>query len=221
MSQLDWQALEDFIARHPRAFARIARRTRRERLVEDVESEARVLAADMAERAPDPLDFDNAEFVDRFFGWLNQRLVHFQDKKVRHGVRLDHAPEGSDLDRHPIAERLVASGGDPVALLMAAEDMQDDRKLVECAHGLAAAYVRLARHFRNDVRAMADDLLISSSWAYHRIRLASDLAERQTPIPFPSSRKKLPLPRPRRTTRVEWRPEQLALDFGADPRLIC
>ena len=220
MSPLDWLALERFIDRHARTFARITRKTNNEIAVEDVQSEARLLAADMAERQGDPLDFDKAAFADRFFSWLYQRVVHYQDKKIRAAVRLDHAPPGSVFDRHPLAERLAASGGDPVALLMAAEALQDDRKLVERAHSLAAAYVRLARHFRNDVRALADYLLISRSWAYRRLRRVREAAEVQASIPFAPSRRKLPLPRPWRGARVERRPQQLALDFGDELLLI-
>lgn len=187
---------------------------------EDVQGEARLLAAHMAQRAREPLDFDDAGFTDRFFGWLYQRTVRYQDKKIRTSVRLDHAPAGSDFDRHPLAERLAASDGDPVALLMAAEALQDDHRLVERAHSLAAAYVRLARHFRNDVQALADYLLISRSWTYRRLRCSRESAVLQISIPFAPSRRKLPLPRPWRMARIERRPRQLTLDFCNETTLL-
>lgn len=104
---------------------------------------------------------------------------------------------------------------------MAAEAAPDDRKLVDRGHTLGAAYARLTRHFRNDVHALADYLLISRSWAYRRLRQARELTERQAPIPFRPSRRKLPLPRPWRKARVQRASPQLVLDFGDESRLMA
>ena len=216
MTEADAWAVEDFIAAHAGKWQQIKRASRGDHDEDDVASAARQLCYEWTAMAGQPIDWTDGATVERFIEHLYNKLIKFTERKHRSAVRLDHAPPGVDGDRHPMADRLAAAGGDPLALLMAAEQLQDDRKLVDRAHSLAAAYVRLARHFRNDVRALADYLLISRSWAYRRLSQARTVAEQQAPIPFAPSRRKLPLPRPWRTRRVERVPEQLTLDFGVE-----
>ncbi len=215
MTEADAWAIEAFIAAHLAKWRRMAGASKGDHDADDVASAARMQCYEWTHAAASALDSSDPELVDRFMAHLYNRLVHFADKKQRHAVRLDHAPPGSDFDQHPLAGRLTAASGDPVSLLIAAEELQDDHKLVERAHSLAAAYARLARHFRNDVRALADYLLISPSWTYRRLQHARTLTERQAAIPFSPSRRKLPLPRPWRSHRMQRVPQQLALDFAS------
>ncbi len=218
MKKTDATAIESFIAAHQRAWSRIARATCGDHEAEDVESIARLTCYEWV--AQQTVDWTNPEVADRFIALLHCKLVKFSERLHRGAVRLDHAPPGSDFDRHPLAERLAAPGADPVELLMAAESLQDDRTLVDRSHSLAAAYVRLVRHYRNDAQAVADYLRISRHWLHDRIRWARALAEHQAPMPFPPSRKKLPLPRPWRQARPERTWHQLSLDLGHEPLLL-
>lgn len=221
MTEADAWAIEAFIAAHAGKWRQIERASRGDHEFEDVESAARKQCYEWAAKSGQPIDWADAALVDRFKGRLYNQFVKYTEQHHRTAVRLDHPPPDVDGDRHPMADRLAVSSGDPLSLLMAAEDLPDDFKLVERAHSLAAAYVRLARHFRNDVRALADYLLISRSWTYRRLRQARTLAEQQAPIPFTPSRKKLPLPRPWRSRRVERYPEQLVLAFDTESPLLA
>lgn len=218
MTEADAWAIEACVAAYPAKWRQIARASEGDHDV-DVASTARMQCYEWASVATYPLDWGDPELVDRFMAYLYNHLIQFTEKTQRSAVRFDHAPPGSDFDQHPLAGRLTAASGDPVSQLIAAEELQDDRKLVERAHSLAAAYVRLARHFRNDVRALADYLLISPSWTYRRLQHARTLTERQAAIPFRPSRRKLPLPRPWRSHRMQRVPQQLVLDFDSESLL--
>ncbi len=213
MSPTEYEAFQPFASRHRRDLARIARATHGDYAEEDLPNEAWLLAHQLADQGP-PINWSDAQDIDRLLRCLYNRLVKYQEKNTRHALRLDHAPAGCDGDHHPVADRLIARDGhDPLDVLIAAESAQDDHKLVERSHSLAAAYARLVRHFRNDVQAIAQYLLISPSWTYQRLQKVQALTERQLPIRFSPSCCKLPLPRPWRTFRLQRTPVQLAFDF--------
>lgn len=161
MKLSDVAAVEAFIDSHARDWRQIARATHGDHEEEDVASIARLACIEQTKAAGSAINWRDPTVQKTFITHLHCKLVKFTERLHRGAVRLDHAPPGSDFDRHPLAERLVAHGGDPVALLMAAEEMQDERALVDRAHTLMAAYVRLMRHYRNDVGALADYLLVS------------------------------------------------------------
>lgn len=90
-------------------------------------------------------------------------------------------------------------------------DMEEDRRLDENP-SLAAAYVQLLRRYDNRMRAVADHLLISVSYAYRRCGLARRLAIHQEHIPLPAPGSSF-VPGPWRHYRIRRAPRQLAFDF--------
>ena len=143
------------------------------------------------------------------------RLVEFQDKKIRTGVRPDHAPPGADdCDGwNPIAARLVSDEGrDPLAHLLAAEAQHQQQAQADAAISLAAAWLRLIQHFDQDMADMPRHLLISRSWAYRCVQRASELARCQRHLS--GALVDTSLPRPWRRFKLCRVPVQLTLDFG-------
>lgn len=83
------------------------------------------------------------------------------------------------------------------------------------SHGsLAAAYIRLLRHFDNGMDATTHHLRISVSYAYRRCAQARCLAARLQHIPIPGTDV---LPEPWRGYRL-WR-QEVQLTFAVDEKL--
>ena len=71
-----WIAYEQFVLKYKSAFWRIAARTRGEYEPDDIESEALVLAAKLAETRGIQIQFDDAGYLDMLLGRLHQRLIN-------------------------------------------------------------------------------------------------------------------------------------------------
>ncbi len=215
MTSIDWTLLEQFLAQHSRDFSRISRATRGEFSPRDVAGEARLIVVELAGRSAERVDLDAPNFIDGLLRRLYKRLVEFQDKKVRNGVRLDHAPSGhDDVDGwNPIAARLVSDDGfDPLTHLLAAEAQNEQQAGADAAISPAAAWLRLIQHFNQDMLAVARHLLISRSWAYRCVNRAVTLAGRQRSLACVLRDQSLP--RPWRNFKLCRVPVQLPLDFG-------
>lgn len=213
MTANDDEAFGQFVARWRKKLRGIAGKTAGEWQYDDVVQQAWVMARTLCADDGSPLNLHNEVHQQRLLAWLYQDLVRYTDLRVRHAVRLDHAPPGFDDgdDVHPLARSLRSDAGrnalDP--LLDREADLCSEAALQ--AHGsLAAAYVRLLRHFDNRMDAVAGHLLISISYAYRRCALARCMAAQVLHIPIPDT---AGLPGPWRRYRLGRRQIQLTFDF--------
>lgn len=192
---------------------RISRHSRGEHELGDVCSEAWVMAATLAVRQSLEPDFSDPAFRQTLLARLYQKLVRYQELNVRHAVRLDHAPPGSDEPDapHPLLSTL-ASGDEPLAALLAAEEASRKSSGDEWHYSLANAYVTLLEHFDRKMSLVADHLLISTASAYQRCREAFELARRQTSLHLAMPARVSGL-RPWRRYRPFREPRQLEFDF--------
>jgi hypothetical protein len=215
MHQVPDDAFERFAAQRKKDLQRIARHTGGEHQLANVVNEAWIMACSL--RLPDGsvLNIEEPACQERLLSHLYQHLVRYTEQNVRRAVRLDHAPKGSgqDNDAHPLTCLLASNEGrDALGEMLereaaAAQDAELD------AHGsLAAAYVRLLQHFDNRMGAVADHLLISTSYAYRCCAQARWLATHMTYIPVPMTGARL-VPGPWRRFRLRRSPVQMAFDF--------
>ncbi|HVT32727.1 MAG TPA: hypothetical protein VHE32_08765 [Rhodanobacteraceae bacterium] len=209
-------AFERFVLDRKADLARIARRTRGEYSFDDACNEAWLMATTVSVRYAIPIEFLSRDFQEKLLGHLHKHLVCFTDLNVRHAVRLDHAPK-DDAARgsaHPLARSMVAdAGNDPLSHLAARDDAA--ATAARCAdgrHSLAAAYVILLSHFGNEMRRVADHLLISRSYAYRCCAKARRLvvSQRSLALSPPSRVCALRSWRRRRMPRI---PRQMEFDF--------
>lgn len=108
---------------------------------------------------------------------------------------------------------LVSDGGrDPLTELIERETESLWNNEPGVHHSLAAAYVRLLRHFDNRMRTVADHLLISVSHAYRRCAQARLWAAYQNPVPMPTTEERF-IPGPWRLFQLRRAPVQLVFDF--------
>ncbi len=216
----DDDAFRRFAIQRKNDLQRIARATRGECQFDDVVSEAWIMAWSLQAREGRPLDLSNADDQRLLLSHLHQHLVHYTEKKVRHGVRLDHAPKGSqhEGDVHPLAHVLTSNDGRDALDELMEREAEAALESGLAAHGsLAAAYVSLLRRFGNNMSAVADYLRISRSYAYRRCANARWLAVHVEHIPTPAI--ETFVPGPWRSFRLRRPQVQLAFDFD-DERLI-
>lgn len=166
--------------------------TRGELSPEDVESEAWLMLATLQGKGH-TVDLRQPEHRELLISHLYQHLVRYTEKKVRHAIRLDHAPGGEEGEMHPLAHLLAADEHyDPALALMHAQEQALEqaarRPLLGVHQSLASAYVHLLERFDNRMEALADHLLISLSYCYRRCAHARVLAVNQQPIPSAAMR---------------------------------
>lgn len=207
---------EKFVVQCTKDLRRIAAHTRGEFTFQDVVNEAWLLAADLHARKHMEVDFLSREFQQLLLSHLYQHLVRYTELNVRHAIQLDHGVRGGEDEPHPLM-RILASGegSEPLAELLRreAENMQDS-SLPDVHHSLAAAYANLLRHFDNNMREVAEHLLISLSYAYRRCAFARRLAEDQKPLSIRlRGKSKVFLPGPWRGFQLPKAPVQLPLEF--------
>ncbi|WP_427183922.1 hypothetical protein ACL598_20570 [Bordetella bronchialis] len=187
MSSIDFEAYERFANRHRGRFRGISRDTEGEHTLEDVASEALVLAIDMGEKAGAPPDFDDPEFQDRLLRHLYQHLVKYTERVVRCAVRLDKPIDGEEVsaENHPAMRRRADVGNEPaepLAQLLAKEAAAAPMDAVTPHESRAAAYFHLLERCGSSMRLAAEALRISISYCYFRFNEAKRLVTLQSDL---------------------------------------
>jgi hypothetical protein len=218
----DHHAFEAFLRNRRRNLRTISNKSHNESTLEDVESEAWLLAIEMREERGTEIAFSDPDYQDLLLKFLYQKLVRYTEITVRYAVKLDHWEYGDDPehDSHPLLNKLSANtSSDPLEFLLAQEDsvVHAEPSPHESA---ASAYVRLLQYCDNRMRQVAYHLLISISNCYRRFNEALSLAERQLVLP-----QALPLvdeaflPQPWRSFKIQRVWVQGELDLGHEAEL--
>jgi hypothetical protein len=205
-----------FVAARLEDLKRIARHTHGEHDVGDVQSEAWLMAAGWQAVRGASLDLSTQDGQQLLLSHLYQHLVRYTELQVRHAVRLDHAPRGSeDTDSpHPLLNQLSSDDGmEPLSILLAAERESDATPTPDQHHSPAAAWACLLSHFDNRMLAVARHLMISLSHSYRCCRRARQLAYTQPPLPVAVVGAEDFIPGPWRRNRHTRDCRQLAFDF--------
>jgi hypothetical protein len=188
---------------------RIARATRGEHEFGEVVNHAWLLARDLAARSITP-DFLDAGFRALLLAHLYQALVRYTDVHVRYADRLDARPAG-DEGRPSLSERLRGpERDDPILRMIDDEEARLASLEVRAQGSPGMAWLELIRECRNDMRRVANRLLISRSYAYRCFARTCALATRQLAIALLAQESKFGPWRRFRATRI---PRQLAFDF--------
>lgn len=125
----DYCGFEYFVRERQSALKRIARDTRGEYQLDDVKSEAWVMAQEMYATKNIPIKFSDSEYQELLLKYVYQALVRYTETQVRHAIRLDHGSTNDDEDVHPLMRTLVSNdGSDPLGELLAREAAQDARR---------------------------------------------------------------------------------------------
>lgn len=164
------EAFHQFLVTHEKKLKGIARATRGELQLEDLHSEAWLMAGEMRRLRGVRIDFLDPGFQDLLLRYLYKHCVDFRERKLRRALRLDKPRTQADGDDLPAwIESLQAPElSDPLLELIEQETAQTARPVPPWHHCEAAAYAHLRNRYDDNMQRLADFLRISLSWCYRR-----------------------------------------------------
>lgn len=180
-----YEAFQRFLHSKRARIASIARATDYEHDVGDVENEAWLMAGTVSQKLGIPIDFDDPTFQDHLIAFLYNELVKYGEKVVRYAVKLDKPIDGEEVspESHPALYQVaVDQASDPLAQLCARDDEEAEPAPPPPHESLIGAYYHLLSKLGN-MRSMAEYLLISLSYCYHRRKVALIIDKKQMPLP--------------------------------------
>jgi hypothetical protein len=141
LPRADAASFASFLVIRKKDLQRIARATRGEYELTDVQSEAWLLAQDLEQSKKWQVDLARPDEQEKFLSYLYQHLVRYVELVVRNAVRLDHSTGGDASDEpHPLLGMLVADDGhDPLVTLLMEEAARLQPQEPDAHHSLASA----------------------------------------------------------------------------------
>ncbi|WP_247568993.1 hypothetical protein [Ralstonia solanacearum] len=161
---------------------RIAKRSRGETTVEDLQTEAWLVAEELSRNLDPPPDAGDKGFHQQILGRLYNRFVKFADKRLTFAVRIDEQREGDDgaMRQNPAAANLAAQEDyDPAQALETMEREREQAMYVGGRFAEAVAYLRVFVAMKNDQCAVAEHLAITVSCLRSRMKRAEQVVQCQ------------------------------------------
>ncbi len=216
-------AYERFLVARQKDLSRIARATRGEYVLDDVQQQAWLTAYDIQASRGSPLCFDDADDQRLVLSYLFQHFVRYTEKNVRHAIKLDHGSSADDSGDKPhfLLGRLSTGDHDnPLNVLIDTESLATLLTGEPPFHQTqAGAYVQLINYCGQKVPRVASLLLISISYCYRCFAKARRHAQHQHPLALPWEGNQHLIPRAWRRFRSLRAPFQLTFDFVSEPTL--
>jgi len=139
-------SFERFLITRRSDLRRIAARTQGEMSVDDLASEAWLIANEIRSKRGWPIDFDNEDDQDMLFAWMHNRFVKYAEKALRFAVRLDRNWDSEDGESMGAAlARLLTAplDSDPQMRQQIHDEQQELVEIVRHSYSEAAAYILL------------------------------------------------------------------------------
>ena len=185
MSRIDASFTAFMASRRP-DLRRIAARTCGEHTVEDVCSEAWLIAREIAQKRGIAVDFSNQDDQETILSWLYVKLVRYADKSVRYAVKLDRDwdAEGAEAATDALARLLTAPEQfDPLIRMLDEEARSHPLDLIRHSYSQASAYIVLLHRFDWDLETLAEHLRILAATLRRKVR-ASGISMKCQPSLF-------------------------------------
>lgn len=166
-SQDDFQR---FLNTNRSSFQRLAYRTNGEATVEDLQSDAWLLAFKIGEKRARAIDFADVADCDQVIRYLHTRTVRDLDWKLQGAVRIDEERD----DASPLADRLPArNDSDPLVQLLRREIGIDHAAKLSRSYSEASAYVRTFDNFKHSSERICERLAVSHRTLWVRVAKAA------------------------------------------------
>jgi hypothetical protein len=164
---------ESFIAKMASGFRRIAYATKQEVTVQDLHSEAWIVASEISEKRGTEIDFSDPADQNLVMGYVYTKKVLRRDRHLSSAVRIDKDEE-SDDGAPKWSEQLKApSSSDPLKQLVRRENAMEAEAKLRASYSQAAAYLHTFARFKHDRQRVCTYLLISSGVLARRMVAAA------------------------------------------------
>ncbi|WP_042337926.1 hypothetical protein [Paraburkholderia ferrariae] len=181
----------------------IAGLTRGEHTVDDLKSEAWIIAEEIKAERGAEIEPDDDELQATVVSRLHKLFGRFVNRAMRFATRLDHDErDDGDFRENAVTARLAASPSyEPEVALQLAEDAADAARVIHAQFSEAVAYYHVFDQFDGDSGALARYFAIQSATLDARLARAEAIARRQ-PSVFDGVASIPPDFRPRRGRRL-------------------
>lgn len=170
---------QSFLAKMRAGFARIAKATKNEVAVEDLHSDAWILAHEIGKRRGKEIDFGDPDDLDSVMAALYARNVKRGDWKMRKAVRIDQEPDDDESAVNWANQLAANDSSDPLVALMLHESAMCAEAMLANSYSQAAAYVMVFARFKNNRQEVCAYLVISDGTLARRITFAADTVKVQ------------------------------------------
>lgn len=153
------------------SFRRIAYGTKGEMKVEDLYSEAWIVASEISQKRGREVDFSDPVDQNMVMGYIYTRYVRRGDWQMRKSIRIEQEIEGENEAK--VVDRLPApKWSDPlISILKREADLEAEEKLNN-SYSQAVAYVRTFARFKNSREKVCGHLAITDSALSSRVARA-------------------------------------------------
>jgi hypothetical protein len=175
-------SFNEFLSSREKALRKIIYNTSGYMTLDEIQSEAWLVTADIECRRGYEVDFTNHDDQETILGWLYNKLVKFEEKQIRYALKLDKDWDSDDGDRgvNVLTRVLTApSESDPLVWLQQKEDMIDFSEMIRYSYSEASAYALLLIRFDGSVKGLAAHLLIVVDTLRRRLKLSGVRAKIQ------------------------------------------
>jgi hypothetical protein len=163
---------EGFVRDRRSDLRRISNATQGEMEVDDLVSEAWLLAEEIADRSGEPFDFSNPAHQEQLLSWMGARFVKFADKTVRYAIKLDRGwDDAEDLSAGAALAKALSGpeSDDPLVRALSFDRAEEMMAAVRGSYSQAAAYVILLSRVEWEIGDLADLLWVGRDTARRRL----------------------------------------------------
>jgi hypothetical protein len=174
-----YQLFETFIKGALANLRRIARATRNEKTVDDLQQDAFLIACEIAEKRGYEIDFSDEADQSLVLSYLNHRSVKRGDWKFRRAERIDATQIDDDGEMANWFRNLAAPlSSDPLVQLEARQSPSQLETILATSYSQAAAYLVILAHF-GDLKTIAAYLAVTIGALNTRFGRASEVVKTQ------------------------------------------
>ncbi|MBC3936695.1 hypothetical protein H8K47_15110 [Undibacterium sp. CY7W] len=170
---------ENFLKKMLNNFRRLARMTRNELSVEDLQSESWIVAHEITNQRGYDIDFSDVNDEQLLMRALNVRYVKRGDWHLRKSVRIDK-DDSEEENAINWSNRLRASeSSDPLVTLVERENGFELTMMLRSSYSQATAYIKLFDVFDFDRQKICNHLVVKNNTLLTRFRFAAKVVRVQ------------------------------------------
>lgn len=211
--KINFEALSEFFIQYKKDLQRIAYKSKNAYEVQEVMSEV-VMTADSIERTTNQkIDFSNPAHQTQIIAYTYQRLVHYDDGKIRHASSLDTPL--FDNNKSSFNDILPAQGvNNPEDTLIDLKQSQNHQSALMNKGSAKIAWVDLVDNCGNNMVRVASYLKLSHSHTYRCFNKVVRLATLQLDLALNLPESSEPTLSPWIKSRIYREPVQLSLQLN-------